>query len=90
MFRQNFNTGISDCHHIIGSFIQAKLPPSKQSEILCRSYKNFHFDSFLTDLLNIDLPPSVSVTNSECMNENYTNFEKAFVHVAYPLEKTAV
>ena len=77
---QNFNTGISDCHHLIGTFIKANLPPTKRSTTLCRSYKNFQIESFLEDLNNIDLPGAG--IDSTTVNENFNNFENAFVQIA--------
>ena len=77
---QNFNTGISDCHHLIGTFIKANLPPTKRSTTLCRSYKNFQIESFLEDLNNIDLPGAG--IDSTTVNEKFNNFENAFVQIA--------
>jgi len=51
---RNFNTGVSDCHHMISTFIKGNTPNYVNSKTQYRSFKEFDVVSYINDLENID------------------------------------
>ena len=70
----NFNTGVSDCHHMISTFIKGNTPNCVNSKIQYRSFKDFDVNKYISDLDNtVYLHDS-----SECVddiNTVYNDFE---------------
>ena len=70
----NFNTGVSDCHHMISTFIKGNTPNCVNSKIQYRSFKDFDVNKYISDLDNtVYLHDS-----SECVddiNTMYNDFE---------------
>ncbi|CAG2193393.1 unnamed protein product [Mytilus edulis] len=50
----NFNTGVSDCHHMISTFIKGHTPNCVNSKTQYRSFKSFNVDNYINDLDNIN------------------------------------
>jgi ERCC4-related helicase len=70
----NFNTGVSDCHHMISTFIKGNIPNCVNSKIQYRSFKDFDVNKYISDIDNtVYLHDS-----SECVddiNTMYNDFE---------------
>ncbi len=49
----NFNTGISDWHHMVRTVIKGHAPKPKMCKKKCRSYKHFDENAFNADVENI-------------------------------------
>ena len=45
----NFNTGVSDCHHMISTFIKGNAPNCVNSKIQYRSFKDFDVNKYNSD-----------------------------------------
>jgi hypothetical protein len=76
----NFNTGVSDCQHMISTFIKGNTPNCVNSKIQYRSFKDFDVNKYIRDLDNtVYLHDS-----SECVddiNTMYNDFETKVLQV---------
>jgi hypothetical protein len=61
----NFNTGVSDCHHMISTFIKGNIPNYVKSKTQYRSFKEFDVVSYINELENIDYLHD----SSECIDD---------------------
>ena len=66
-------TGISDYHKLISTFLKSCYRRLKPKIIYYRNYKNFNEEFFLKDLRNSNLS-----ANSDNPYENYTNISQIF------------
>ena len=51
----NFNTGVSDCHHLISTFAKGNIPICENIKQPYRSFKNLDVDAYINDLDKINL-----------------------------------
>ena len=66
----NFDTGVSDCHHMISTFIKSNTPNCVKSKTQYRSCKDFDVNKYISDLENtVYLHDS-----SECVDDINTWF----------------
>ena len=72
------NTGISDCHSLIGSLLKATYRRSKPYKIEYRNYKKLYtnFDYFRNDINNID--KNKTLEDKSDPNKYYENFTSTF------------
>ncbi|KAJ8307587.1 hypothetical protein KUTeg_014863, partial [Tegillarca granosa] len=68
----NFNTGISDCHHLISVGIKSLMPSLKPKKCAYRSFKNFDLHNYQKDLGKIKPPPEYQ--SHLDVNELYDTF----------------
>jgi len=76
----NFNTGVSDCHHMISTFIKGNSSNYVKSKTQYRSFKEFDVVSYINELENIDHLHD----SSECIDDInilYNDFETKVSHV---------
>ena len=52
---QNFPTGVSDCHNMIGTLININIPKFEKQKIQYRSFRTLDVHALNNDLQNIDL-----------------------------------
>ena len=66
------SAGLSDFHKMIITIIKCTFPKAKPKEIIYRNYKNFHEESFKSELRNILRDSEIFV---------YKPFEDVFLSV---------
>ena len=66
-------TGLSDCHKLILSFMKSYISRLKPKTIFYRNYKNFDEEKFIKDVKAVDF----SFSNND-PNENYSVLSDAF------------
>ena len=78
-------TGVSDCHKLITTFMKSYISRLKPKNVHYRSYKNFNEEKFLSDVKEVDF--SFKTSNSD---ENYSVLRNVFsniVNIHAPLQK---
>ena len=78
-------TGVSDCHKLITTFMKSYVFRLKPKDVHYRSYKNFNEEKFLSDVKETDFPFKTSNPD-----ENYsvlTNVFSNIVNIHAPLKK---
>ena len=78
-------TGVSDCHKLITTFMKSYISRLKPKNVHYRSYKNFNEEKFLIDVKEADF--SFKTSNPD---ENYsvlTNVFSNIVNIHAPLKK---
>ena len=78
-------TGVSDCHKLITTFMKSYISRLKPKNVHYRSYKNFNEEKFLSDVKEADF--SLETSNPD---ENYsvlTNVFSNIVNIHAPLKK---
>ena len=78
-------TGVSDCHKRITTFMKYYISRRRQKNVRYRSYKNFNEEKFLSDVKEVDF--SFKTSNSD---ENYSVLRNVFsniVNIHAPLQK---
>ena len=78
-------TGVSDCHKLITTFMKSYIFRLKPKNVHYRSYKNFNEEKFLSDVKEANF--SFKTSNSD---ENYLDLTKVFsniVNIHVPLKK---
>ena len=78
-------TGVSDCHKLITTFMKYYISRLRQKNVHYRSYKNFNEEKFLSDVKEADF--SFKTSN---FDENYSDLTKVFsniVNINVPLKK---
>ena len=78
-------TGVSDCHKLITTFMKYYISRLRQKNVHYRSYKNFNEEKFLSGVEEVDF--SFKTSNSE---ENYSVLRNVFsniVNIHAPLQK---
>ena len=77
-------TGVSDCHKLITTFMKSYISRLKPKNVHYRSYKNFNEEKFLSDVKEADF--SLETSNPD---ENYsvlTNVFSNIVNIHAPLK----
>ena len=69
-------TGLSDHHHLVATFMRTHLVPLNPKKILYRKFKNFNEQSFLTDVENTNFN-----CDGEDPNRNYDNLVDTFIEI---------
>ena len=76
---QNFTTGVSDCHNMIGTLINTNLPKFEKQKIQYRSFRTLDVNALNNDLQNVELLDYTS-GNKKCSIDNvYDKFESDIV-----------
>ena len=78
-------TGISDCHKLITTFMKSYISRLKPKNVHCRSYKNFNEEKVLIDVKEADF-----YFKKSNPDENYsvlTNVFSKIVNIHAPLKK---
>jgi hypothetical protein len=75
----NFNTGVSDCHHLISTVIKGNIPICENIKQPYRSFKNFDVDAYVNDLDKIRL------LNESC--DNVTDIDLEYDHFECEVSK---
>jgi hypothetical protein len=60
----NFNTGVSDCHHLISTFIKGNIPICENIKQLHRSFKNF--DAYVNESCDNVTDIDIEYDHFEC------------------------
>jgi hypothetical protein len=70
----NLDTGVSDCHHMISTFIKGNTPNCVTSKTQYRSFKDFDVNKYISDLDNtVHLHDSSKCVDD--INTMYNDFE---------------
>ena len=75
----NFNTGVSDCLHLISTVIKGNIPICENIKQPYRSFKNFDVDAYVNDLDKIRL------LNESC--DNVTDIDLEYDHFECEVSK---
>ena len=78
-------TGVSDCHKLITTFMKSYISRLKPKNVHYRSYKNFNEEKFLSDVKEVDF--SFKTSNSD---ENYSvlrYFLSNILNIHAPIQK---
>jgi hypothetical protein len=75
----NFNIGVSDCQHLISTFIKGNIPICENIKQPYRSFKNFDVDAYVNDLDKIRL------LNESC--DNVTDIDLEYDHFECEVSK---
>ena len=76
---QNFPTGVSDCHNMIGTLININIPKLEKQKIQYRSFRILDVHALNNDLQNIDLLNNEDDSENTSIDNIYENFESDIV-----------
>jgi hypothetical protein len=86
----NTDTGLSDCHNLIGCALKA-FAPKRTSKMICyRSYKKFDENVFLNDLRNVDFNICLSLPNVNDQMGIYNALFSDVLNKHAPLKKKII
>ena len=78
---QNFPTGVSDCHNMIGTLININIPKLEKQKIQYRSFRTLDVHALNNDLQNIDLLNNEDDSENTSIDNIYENFESDIVSI---------